>query len=213
SASTPEDAVTDLTSAQASVQQAITKARSAISSMKQAGYSQESIANANGDLSGAGAVQTALTDALKVAKDKAATEASYAKAMALTQSLSQTVSQMTAQLKNLDPIGEELNLDSKILSESLASSMSAASPAAPQGVLPASYVPSAGGMNSSSPTSPSAASNLQSSPSEPSPASSKRLAATGSSAEDIEIASAVLLAGGIAVEAVKKSRGRHARNR
>ncbi|MBQ5521002.1 MAG: hypothetical protein IIT91_02875, partial [Aeriscardovia sp.] len=152
-------------------------------------------------------------DALKVAKDKAATEASYAKAMALTQSLSQTVSQMTAQLKNLDPIGEELNLDSKILSEPLASSMPAASPAVHHGAIPASYVPSAGGMNPSSPTSPSAASNRQSSPSEPSPTSSKRLAATGSSAEDIEIASAVLLAGGIAVEAIKKSRGRHARNK
>ncbi|MBP5785859.1 MAG: hypothetical protein J6V96_02040, partial [Aeriscardovia sp.] len=213
------DAVTDLTSAQTSVDDAIAKAQSAISSMQQAGYSEASIASAKFDLSSAEDVQNALTSALKAAKEQTATEASYTKAEALAQSLDQNVSQTTSQLQNFEPIGEELNLDSKILSEAFA--FSAASSPVSHGAVPTSYAPSAGGTKlpsaevpSTATASNSTASGLQSSSSEASSASSSdQLAVTGSSAEDMEIASAVLMAGGIAIEAVKKSRGRHARNR
>ncbi|MBQ5556742.1 MAG: hypothetical protein IIT34_02020, partial [Aeriscardovia sp.] len=111
-------------------------------------------------------------------------------------------------------------LDSKILSEAFA--FSAASSPVSHSAVPTSYAPSAGGTKLPSAEVPSTAtasnstsSGLQSSSSEASSASSSsdQLAVTGSSAEDMEIASAVLMAGGIAVEAVKKSRGRHARNR
>ncbi|MBQ1424956.1 MAG: hypothetical protein IIY98_02390, partial [Aeriscardovia sp.] len=219
-ATTPGDAVADLTSAQTSVEDAIAKARSAISSMQQAGYSEASIASANFDLDSASAVQSALASALKAANDQTATEASYTKAEALVQSLGQKVSQTTSQLQNFEPIGEELNLDSKILSEAFA--FSAASSPVSHSAVPTSYAPSAGGTKlpsaevpSTSTASNSTASGMQSSSSETSSASSSsdQLAVTGSSAEDMEIASAVLMAGGIAVEAVKKSRGRHARNR
>ncbi|MBQ5493084.1 MAG: hypothetical protein IIT79_00660, partial [Aeriscardovia sp.] len=160
--------------------------------------------------------------ALKAANDQTATEASYTKAEALAQSLGQKVSQTTSQLQNFEPIGEELNLDSKILSEAFA--FSAASSPVSHSAVPTSYAPSAGGTKlpsaevpSTATASNSTASGLKSSSSEASSASSSsssdQLAVTGSSAEDMEIASAVLMAGGIAVEAVKKSRGRHARNR
>ncbi|MBO6003359.1 MAG: hypothetical protein J6P35_00025, partial [Aeriscardovia sp.] len=189
---------------------AVSTAKQAISSMKAAGYSQTDINNANYDLETAKTAQSDIATALQDANDQASTEASYAKAMALAKSLSQSISQLTEQLNNFSPVQEELNLDSKILSESFA--FAATPSATSHSTTSASYAPAAAGSKASPMGAPLTSSEWNS-PSAETSTSSNNLAVTGSSAEEAEIASAVLLASGIAVEAIKKSRGKHIRNK
>ena len=202
-AENPGARLSDLASAQESATKISSQLKATIESMKYTGYYPRSVINtAEHDLQAVNAVSDDIASSLQDAKSWDASKAAYDEAEADEKSLSQAISQTEEQLKNLKFLEAELELDARILSEpfpSLAAAGGIHAASASYSLHFAKHVPTPAKPQSSAIQTPAAP--------------SEKLAATGSNTQDIWIASAALLACGIAAEAIKKGRERRSRGK
>ena len=179
----PKDAVPSLQSALKEVEQAINTSNSAIGQMANAGFSTASQADARIDLDSAQITKIDIENAL----DKIPALQEESEARSKTQDL---INQLEGEIESVKEIcaaykqmGSQLQMVSEVLAEPFAQAS----------------------------TSLSTVHSLDQMAQATSQSSAKPLASTGSSVEGVEIASAILLAAGIAAEAVKKVRQRSAK--